>query len=620
MGFFKNLLLRSDLKTLELENQVKAEKVKGAFLSEASAANDLVVDRPDTTNGWTRRYQVNDWEKGHIQANQLEVVRKCREFDRWDAHAHGILGNMVNYIMGKGLTLQPKSDDPMVWYVWREFSIADRNKWVLKQFEIVRRTFRDGEVFIRIFDKDDDGKATGKTTIRFLDPLLIRHPTDTAGGSKDDAPFESIKNGVVTDPEDVEDVKEYQLMDRVSRTKFTTIPAEEVIHIKINADSDQKRGEPGIQTCLMYFRHYEQWLENRIILNKMRTAIVMIKEVTGTPTEVANMAATLPIGTRQVANETKRTNFRGGTVITAGPGVKYRIESPNINASDVKEDGRNIILAMAAGMNMPEYIFGDASNANYASTMIAESPFVKMIQFFQVFFGFHFQRIFKTVITNAVEGNLLEEPDDEEFVSKLKAIRTLAENAPAPKPGAKEEDSEETPALSPREAALKELMPDGKMVTPTEIFYGADITWPEIIHRDMLQQAQALAVNRQNGWVSDPSAASALGYDYGEEVRKQRQVEEDAEIDDNPLLSVGGGNGSDAGDMSDEMNGILGQMTPEDKQTILNSTDPKEIHGVMAKYHSNGDNVPVGAAAGNTVKRNKNGTVTDDPGEGEGDK
>src|SRR5207302_1611450 len=116
-----------------------------------------------------------------------------------------------------------------------------------------------------------------------------------------------------------------------------------------------------------------------------RTAIVMIKEVTGTPTEVSNMSKTLPLATRQVANETKSKNFRGGTIITAGPGVKYRIESPNINANDVKEDGRNIMLAMAAGMNMPEYIFGDASNANYASTMIAESPFVKMIQFFQVF-------------------------------------------------------------------------------------------------------------------------------------------------------------------------------------------------------------------------------------------
>src|SRR6267154_2402239 len=239
------------VKINELKNDLKRQKVEARFLTEAS---DLVVDRPDNTAGWTRRYQVNDWEKGHIQANQLEVIRKCREFDRWDVHAHGILSTMVNYIMGKGLKMDPKSDDPMVWYSWRELSKAERNKWTIKQFEIIRRTFRDGEIFLRFFTKDDDGRETGKTTIRFLDPLLIRHPTE-GFGKVDDEPNESIKNGVVTDPEDVEDVLAYQYMDRVNRRKFETIPAEEVIHIKINSDSDQKRGEPGIQTLLQYFRH-----------------------------------------------------------------------------------------------------------------------------------------------------------------------------------------------------------------------------------------------------------------------------------------------------------------------------------------------------------------------------
>jgi len=568
-------------KVQEFKNdQIRAE-LEGKLLSEASASSDLVVDRPDTTQGWVRRYQVNDWEKGHIQANQLEAVRKCREFDRWDAHAHGILNAMMNYIIGKGLSIQPKSDDPMVQYIWHEFAIADRNKWMLKQFEIVRRPFRDGEVFIRFFDKDENGQATGKTTIRFLDPLLIRHPTD-GSGKIDDEPNESIKNGVVTDPEDVEDVLAYQYMDRVDRSKFETIPAEEVHHIKINADSDQKRGEPGIQTLLQSIRHYEQWIENRIILNKMRTAIVMIKKVEGTPTEVSNLSKTLPLANRQVANETKLRNFRGGTVITAGPGVTYEMQSPNINANDVKEDGRNIILRMAAGMNMPEYIFGDASNANYASTMIAESPFVKMIQFFQVFFEYHFGQIFKKVIQNAVKAGLLQEPDETAFVKELQRIRTLEEapaeeNPDAGEPGAKRE-------LSPKEAALKELMPDGKMVTPLEIFYGVDIQWPEIVHRDLDKQAMALSIARQNGWIADPTASASLGYDYGEEVRKQRQVEEDAEIEENPLLSKGGD--GDASDMQDDMNGLMNQLSPEDKNTILNSNDPKEIKGVMDKYRA----------------------------------
>src|SRR5258706_3179330 len=140
-------------------------------------------------------------------------------------------------------------------------------------------------------------------------------------------------------------------------------------------------------------------------------------------------------------------------------------------------------------------------------------------------------------------------------------------------------------------------MPDGKMETPTEIFYGIDMSWPEIIHRDIKEQAEALALIRQNGWVSDPTACSTLGYDYGEEVRKQRTAEEDAEIEDNPLLAVGGPAG-DAADMAGEMNSLLGMLTPQERNTVLNSNDPREIQAIMDKYQSNGNGTKTKTKAG----------------------
>ncbi len=117
---------------------------------------------------------------------------------------------------------------------------------------------------------------------------------------------------------------------------------------------------------------------------------------------------------------------------------------------------------------------------------------------------------------------------------------------------------------------------------------------------------------RQNGWVSDPTACSSLGFDYGEEVRKQRQTEEDAEIEENPLLSTGGD--GDAGDMAGEMNSLLGSMDPEDKKAIMKSTDPKEIKGIMDKYQGNGNGKTPAAAGANK----RTGGASDDPPE-EGD-
>ncbi len=533
-------------------------------------ASDIVVDRPDK-DGWVRMFQANDREKGMVQSNQLDMIRKAREFYRFDPNARAALSTMLNYIMGRGIAITPKADDPMVWFVWREFWTAQRNKMDLKQFEIILRSLRDGEIFIEFIKADENGKVAGKTTIRFIDPLLVRAkgPDVTVDSNA------QIQNGVVTDPEDIEKVIEYNVQSRLNQADFRTVPADRMVHIKINVDSDQKRGETQLLPIMQMIRHYEQWIENRIILNKMRSAIVMIKKVEGTATDVANLAKTLPTA-RNPSNTNKRQNFRGGTMITEGPGVTYRMESPNINASDVKEDGRNIKLNMAAGTNMPEYVFGDASNANYSSSLIAESPFVKAVQFWQIFYQFYFAQIYRKVIEIAVEGGVLEAPNDDEFMTKLKSVRDMKEDAADP-----EDVNDNAPSM--KDKALSELMPNGKMETPSETFFGCDMQWPEIIHRDIKEQTDALTEARQNGWIADSTACAALGYDYGEEVRKQRTIEEDATANGNPLLGKNPGDMADDGNMDSEMQDALNSMTPEERNQIMNAKSPQDVFKLMSK-------------------------------------
>lgn len=572
-------LIRSIYSRKVAENDAAREHV----LSESrlvSEASQLVVDRPDK-DGWTRLFQANDSEKGMVQANHLEMIRKAREFFRFDPNARAAITTLVNYIMGKGISITPKSDDPMVWYVWREFWTNERNQMQLKQFEIPRRAIRDGEIFIEFFSDDENGKPTGKTAIRFIDPLLVRAKDPETGIGLS----QTIQNGVVTDPEDIEKVIEYTIQSRSNPDEYRAVPAAKMLHIKINVDSDQKRGETCLLPIMNMIRHYEQWIENRIILNKMRSAIVLLKKVTGTPTEVAAMAATLPTA-RNPANESKKQNFRGGTIITAGPGVEYEMLSANINANDAKEDGRNIKLSMAAALNMPEYIFGDASNQNYASSLIAESPFVKAVQFWQMFFEYHFSRIYKHVIQAAVEAGVLEAPDDEDYLNQLRAVRDMTEADVPPDPPAEDASGDNDPAAeTPKEAKLRELMPNGRMETPSEVFFGCDMTWPEIIHREMKQQVDALSVARQNGWIADSTATAALGYDYPEEVRKQKQIEEESEKQGgNPLLGANQGDlMGDGATMDAEMEDLLNSLSPEERDGVLKAKDPREVVRIMGK-------------------------------------
>lgn len=527
-------------------------------------ASQLVTERPDG-DGFIRAFGVNDYEKGHLQTNQLEMIRQARKLDRYDPHVHGMVSTMVNYIMGRGLSITPKSEDPLVWWIWREFWTATRNHMTLRQFEIVRRSIRDGEVFIQFFDKDEEGKATGKTTVRFIDPLRVRDdPKKVMAGEL----TQTIRNGVNTDPDDVEKVVSYSVQDAIDQNKFEEVPVEQILHIKINADSDQKRGESFVQVVMRLAKHYEQWLENRIVLNKMRSAIVLIKKIEGTPAEVARLANTISDASNTPSGYTKKQQIRGGTVITEGPGVTYRMEAPNINASDVKEDGRNIKCAMAAGTNLPEYVFGDASNANYASTLIAESPFVKAIEWWQIFFEQSFGEIFRRVIQNAVDAGMIEAPSDDEFLAKLRTVRQLGEQEEVKPDGKPPED--------PKAEAMEELMPNGKLETPAEVFFGCDMTWPEIIHRDFKTQVEGLVMARDAGWVSDPTATAAIGYDYAEEVRKQNSAEDDAEAGGNALL----GKPDDSKDMGAEFDSVMKTLTPQERDKVMNGT-PEEVQALV---------------------------------------
>jgi hypothetical protein len=235
---------------------------------------------------------------------------------------------------------------------------------------------------------------------------------------------------------------------------------------------------------------------------------------------------------------------------------------------------------MAAGTNLHEYVFGDASNANYASTLIAESPFVKAIEWWQIFFEQVFAGIYRRVIDNAVSASVLEAPNEDEFIAKLKTVRELGEQEEVPptngtEPPAEGEDEKEPPE-DPKKAALEELMPNGKLESPSEIFFGCDMTWPEIIHRDFKTQVEGLVMARDAGWVSDQTATSAIGYDYAEEVRKQNAIEAEAEEGENTLL----GKPSDEETMSSEFNSIMKTLTPEERDRVFNGS-PEEVQALV---------------------------------------
>jgi len=111
--------------------------------------------------------------------------------------------------------------------------------------------------------------------------------------------------------------------------------------------------------------------------------------------------------------------FNQGTVITTGKGVEYSMLSPNIQAADAKDDGRNMLLAVAAGVGFPDMILtADYSHSNYASSLIAQNPFVREIEDWQDFLEDDYKEIFARVVRAGKEkGNIpVGESEDCEII------------------------------------------------------------------------------------------------------------------------------------------------------------------------------------------------------------
>lgn len=564
-------LIREWLATKEAEQSLERTRldVEGKQLRKLEEATNQITERPDT-GGWQRG--GFPWQDFHNPAERRSMVQQARTMFRFDPNARGVLSTLVYYIIGEGVKITPQSKDPRIHRLWREFWNSTRNRMPLRQAEIILRTLRDGEVFLQFY-RTTAGEKNWKTTVRFRDPELCRTPAIEYGGTSGQA-----SDGIKMRADDPETPETYFFQKMYNDpTQVDAVPAEDVLHIKIGSDSEQKRGESYIQPAMEMFGQYKEWLRYRIVLNKVRTALVLIKKINGGSTDVAAIQATIGASPTQKSGESKKRIPPPGTMITTNQGVDYDFKSANINASDAAEDGRSMKLSMAAGCNVPEYVFGDASNANYASTLIAESPFVKGIRFWQTFFEFHLKELFKQVVRSAVEaGKLTSPPEDDIFkVAEGEEQETPVQEAEVvpPKPVAKagEEEGDET-SEQPEDPTQE--------FSEFEAFWGCDVQWPEVVHREMDKTANAV-INMVNAkLISEPTACSVLGYDYEEEVRKQQQVEDGAEH--NPFKQGGMAFGDDA-DMDAEAQDIMKDLTPEESDKLMKSGDPKAMLKLVAE-------------------------------------
>lgn len=428
---------------------------------------------------WTNLDKTSDKILNEEEARELRA--QAYKLYYRNAHARNIIRLFEKYVVGRKFNIIPVTDTEQVKEWWDLFWKI--NKMGLRKKEIVRRVFRDGETFLRYFKMAD-----GMLKVRFMNPDFVKQPDDKNNHNT---------HGIETDPEDVETVKKYWYKDK-------SIDPIEVYHDKILVDSDVKRGRSYLEAIAKYIVMFNKWLNNRMKLSIVRAIVGLIRKVTGSPTQAANLATAYNTSKYQAPDKSFYHRApEGVSIITANRGVDYELKSPNLQAADAQHDGRTLLLAISAGAGLTEaMVTSDAKGTNYASSLIAEAPANMEFQDWQEHFSYLFKDMFERVIKAGIEKNKI--PQSYLVQKEIKIKNPI------------------TGEITIKTVTVKE-----------EVSTECEIIFPEITHRDIFKETQALLIQNQQGWASNKTCQGRLDLDAdfeNEQIKKEMvDSEEDEE-------------------------------------------------------------------------------------------
>lgn len=348
---------------------------------------------------------LGDGSRGLNDSARTDARTKARLLVQNNPHARNMLRMLEVYVTGPGLKMRHVERDPSMPTemiaerlpaadrLWSDFLLRNEQHYSFQ--EHARRTWRDGECFLRKFSD-----RSWPPDVRFVDPETIG-PTRDAADSQ----------GIFTDADDVETPRWYLRIDPQSGELAEQIDADEILHTRIGVDSNQKRGVTILAPVIEQLERFEGWIATELAARKLQASIVLWRKVTN-PASAASFASESGVDSLTgAAAGTRGNRFQAGSILTTGSSTDIQFVQPDTNYADTVPLGRMLLLNAAAGAGLPEFMLtSDASNGNYASTMVAEGPAVKMFQSEQHFFRQEFTRLWRWVMSNAVRAGVL--PDD----------------------------------------------------------------------------------------------------------------------------------------------------------------------------------------------------------------
>ena len=443
----------------------------------------------DRTEGRWRPLYDNAFDLARMRAG-------WRELAEYTSTAVGAVEALGNYVLGTGYTFTVQStsgeDGSNVMAGIREDANVKKAQRVIDQFlednefvgdldrEIHDRSRTDGEVFIRLIP---DGWRTRACLIepeQIVEPQSPRELEDWLGTGEEVNYWHhgihtlwdrQVGHGDPTRP------RGYHVIHDQNGDEWDYVSADQMLHIKRNVSRNAWRGVSDFLSITRDLQLIEKIRRNTGEGAAIQAAIAFIREhapgVTGSSITAMVQGGSTTNYDKPVKDSSRTTyseQLQPGTVKDIPQGMKYHAGPLGMLRSAVYVEVEQNIIRASIGVRwqMPEYmIAGDASNANYASALVSESPFVKARENDQAFYSRKFDQMLWMVIHIAWKAGYFGSADWQQ----LKASVSLK------------------------------------------------IDPPDVASRDTMKQAQTNAIEQQAGVLSTRTWANEAGRDYEEEVK-----------------------------------------------------------------------------------------------------
>lgn len=329
----------------------------------------------------------------------------------------GVRRNLTNFTLGTGYTykVSPKEDldQDLADFTqsWLD-EFDERCEWKMVEREMHERSIPDGEPFVKL-----DHIGGGRVDCEFLEPDAITEPTESMALSDFLGHFAlDWKFGIATPLRRPSRPIAYFVDYTGDQRDWDVIPAHRMVHGKRNVVSNAKRGVSDYYPVAAELRRVDKILRNTGEGAALQSAIAWIRE--HAPGTTAAQISALTGGKSEI--EIDRTTAEGnqrthkfqrylpGTILDVKSGQMYK-PGPMGEGAKFVDVSAAILDYAGTRWNFPAFmIIGATQTSSFASALVAESPFVKAMEWEQEWFVDLYKRVKWQVLGLAIrQGRFL---------------------------------------------------------------------------------------------------------------------------------------------------------------------------------------------------------------------